>query len=249
MVRVRSTDSPSGVAQLGQHRDEVRQRLPDERLAAGDPQLPDAELDEDPGQPADLLVGQDLRVRQEGVVAPEDLGRHAVRAAEVAAVRDRDPEVAQRPPSSIEDPRAPVEAWRSLDRSPRRSYPGAPERAPGAVGREGSGAVRWYLRAERPGTSSRAARAAPPEADDPTYARNPAGNAGPRLQGQDRWPRPTSAADSGSRGPPNRAPARPSMPRRRPPPIPRRSPRERPPQPRPLPRRPRCRKRRPTPVR
>ena len=46
---------------------------------------------------------------QEREVAPEHLGRHAVRAAEVAPVRDRDPEVAQRAPEAIGQPGAAVE--------------------------------------------------------------------------------------------------------------------------------------------
>ena len=41
-----------GPADRGQHRDEVGQVAPDERLAAGDPQLLDAERDERPGRPA-----------------------------------------------------------------------------------------------------------------------------------------------------------------------------------------------------
>ena len=57
--------------------------------------------DEEAGQPGDLLVGQDLRARQERVVAPEDLRRHAVGAAEVAAVGDRDPQVVHAPAQQV----------------------------------------------------------------------------------------------------------------------------------------------------
>ena len=84
-----------------QHRDQVRQVAPDERLAPGDPQLLGAEPDEDAGDPLDLLEREDLIVREERVVAPEDLLRHAVRAAEVAAVRDRDPQVAHGPAEQV----------------------------------------------------------------------------------------------------------------------------------------------------
>ena len=49
----------------------------------------------------DLLEVEQLRARQELVVAPEDLLRHAVDAAEVAAVGDRDAQVAQRAAETI----------------------------------------------------------------------------------------------------------------------------------------------------
>ena len=49
----------------------------------------------------DLLEGQQLGARQERVVPPEDLLGHAVGAAEVAAVGDRDAQVAQRASEAI----------------------------------------------------------------------------------------------------------------------------------------------------
>ena len=63
------------------------------RLAAGeaDPVDPEA-LDEDPGEALDLLERQHLAAGQ----PLHALLRHAVRAAEVAAVGDRDPQVADR---------------------------------------------------------------------------------------------------------------------------------------------------------
>ena len=97
----------------GQRRDEHRQVAPDERLAARDPQLPDAEPDEDAGQPLDLLERQHELLGQEREVAPEDLGRHAVRAAEVAAVGDRDPEVAQGTAEAVGHGRRPCRRNRS----------------------------------------------------------------------------------------------------------------------------------------
>ena len=48
-------------------------------------------------QPRDLLEREQLAALEERVVAPEDLPRHAVDAAEVAAVGDRDPQIVQRP--------------------------------------------------------------------------------------------------------------------------------------------------------
>ena len=69
VVSVRSSGPPSGRAEGRQHRDEDRQVAPDERLAAGDPQLLDAELDEGPGDPLDLLEREDLVLREEREVA------------------------------------------------------------------------------------------------------------------------------------------------------------------------------------
>jgi primosomal protein N' len=82
-----------------------RSELPDqpveiaaqERFPARDSQLVHAEAGEDPRDALDLLERQELAARQEAVVVAEDLLRHAVDAAKVAAVRDRDAQVAERP--------------------------------------------------------------------------------------------------------------------------------------------------------
>ena len=76
--------------------------LPDERLAAREPQLVDAEADEDARHPLDLLEREQFLAVEEAVVAPEDLLRHAVDAAEVAAVGNRDPEVAERAAEAVQ---------------------------------------------------------------------------------------------------------------------------------------------------
>ena len=94
---VRELGQPHAV---GRHREvdaERREQLdehghvgPHERLAAGEADRLEAEpLDAHPGDPGDLLVGQQLLARQP--VHP--LGGHAVGAAEVAAVGDRDPQI------------------------------------------------------------------------------------------------------------------------------------------------------------
>ena len=145
--RQREVDRPAvGSADLGQHRDQVRQVAPDERLAAGDPELLDAERHEDAGEPRDLLEGQHLVARQERVVAAEDLLRHAVGAAEVAAVRDRDPQVAQRPTERVGD------SGTSVERVLRRLHGAMVARValafPGIVRPGPSGTTgpdRWYL--------------------------------------------------------------------------------------------------------
>ncbi len=112
VVRVRSTGTPSAGPQRRQVGDQRRQVPADERLAAGDPELVDAEPDEDRRQPRDLLERQHLLARQEREVAAEDLGRHAVRAPEVASIRDRDPQVPQRATESVRQARAAVERVR-----------------------------------------------------------------------------------------------------------------------------------------
>ena len=66
-------------------------------------------VDEELRDARDLLEGQQLRVRQERVVGVEDVLRHAVDAAEVAAVGDRDAQVVQRPAARVgERPRRDV---------------------------------------------------------------------------------------------------------------------------------------------
>ena len=78
--------TPSGASSCDQPGD-VR---PHERLAAGEADRLEPEaLDADPGDPGDLLVGEQLVAGQ----PLHALFRHAVRAAEVAAVGDRDPQI------------------------------------------------------------------------------------------------------------------------------------------------------------
>ena len=63
--------------------------------------LLNAVRDEGAREPFDLLVVEQLSPRQELVVAPEDLLRHAVDAAEVAPIRDGDPQIAERPAEDV----------------------------------------------------------------------------------------------------------------------------------------------------
>jgi hypothetical protein len=92
-----------GARELGQHRDQPLEVAAQERLAAGEADLLDAVGDEQARDANDLLEGEQRRVRQEAVVAIEDFLRHAVAAAEVAAVGDRDAQVAQRPMQAVEE--------------------------------------------------------------------------------------------------------------------------------------------------
>ena len=72
--------------------------------AAGDPVgAPAATIPVVPLLPRDLLEREKLASVEEAVVAAEDLLRHAVDAAEVAAVGDRDAQVAQRPGQRVGD--------------------------------------------------------------------------------------------------------------------------------------------------
>ena len=85
-----------GRAQRGQHRDQRLEVLAQQRLAAGEADLAHAVRDEQARRARDLLEAQQRAVRQEGVVLVEHFLGHAVAAAEVAAVGDRDAQVAQR---------------------------------------------------------------------------------------------------------------------------------------------------------
>ena len=69
---------------------DVDQAAPHERLSPGEAHLVDPEvLHGDPDQPDDLVVGEHLLARQ----PVQALGGHAVAAAQVAPVRQRDPQV------------------------------------------------------------------------------------------------------------------------------------------------------------
>ena len=83
--------------------DEVLEIAAEERLAARDPQLAHAEVDEDARDALDLLEREELAPRQEAVLVAEHLLRHAVDAAEVAAVGDRDAQVADRAAEGVDD--------------------------------------------------------------------------------------------------------------------------------------------------
>ena len=78
--------------QRREHRDQARQVAPDERLAAGQPHVADAHLREQAHDALELLEGQDLVAVEPG----QALGGHAVLAAEVAAIGDRDAHIADR---------------------------------------------------------------------------------------------------------------------------------------------------------
>ena len=88
--------------QRGEARDQLVDAAAHERLAAGDAQLLDAHAGERARQALDLLERQQLLAAQELELLAEDLLGHAVHAAEVAAVGDRDAQVANRPGELVE---------------------------------------------------------------------------------------------------------------------------------------------------
>src|SRR5690606_20684259 len=89
------------VGDVGEALDQLVDILAQQRLAAGDAQLAYASCGEDACHAFDLLETEQIGTRQEGVVLVEHLARHAVGAAEVAAVGDRDAQVAHLPPARI----------------------------------------------------------------------------------------------------------------------------------------------------
>ena len=74
---------------------------PHERLAAGEAQLAHPALDEDAADAVELLERQEVALRQEAHVL-----RHAVEAAEIAAVGHRDAQIGDRAPERIDERRA-----------------------------------------------------------------------------------------------------------------------------------------------
>ena len=81
-----------------QHANQLVDLRPDRRLAAGHAQPTQPERRELPDDLRYLFVRQDVRLGQ----PREALGRHAVHAAEVAAVRHRDPQILDAPSELVE---------------------------------------------------------------------------------------------------------------------------------------------------
>ncbi len=75
--------------------------FPQQRFATGQPDLADALIRKQAGQTNDFLVGEQLLLGKKWVTATEHRFRHAVNAAKVAAVGDRDAQVAHRPAAAI----------------------------------------------------------------------------------------------------------------------------------------------------
>ena len=82
-------------------RNQLRQVLAHQRLAAREPDLFHAQTDEDARHARNFLEREDRAVRQERVARVEHFARHAVHAAEIAPVGDRDAQVARLPAERI----------------------------------------------------------------------------------------------------------------------------------------------------
>jgi hypothetical protein len=80
---------------------QLGQVSPDEGLATGEADLGHSQIQEEAGQPLDLLEAEDFRAREERELLAVQLSRHAVRAAEIATIRDRDAQIAQRPAECV----------------------------------------------------------------------------------------------------------------------------------------------------
>ena len=83
----------------GEPADQIGQVAAQQRLASGQPHLVDAERGEDVDQRLDFLEVQDVFARQPDVVRL----RHAVAAAQVAAIRHRQAQVPQRAMVGVEE--------------------------------------------------------------------------------------------------------------------------------------------------
>ena len=87
---------------MRQHLNERFQIASQQRLAAGQANFLDAEVCEELRKPGDLLERQQVLTAEEFEIAAENLPWHAVRAAKVAAVGDRDPQIAKRAAETVE---------------------------------------------------------------------------------------------------------------------------------------------------
>ena len=74
-------------------------------------EVADAEVDEEAGEALDFLEGEDFVLGQNGVASAEDLGGHAVGAAEVAAIGDGNAQVSQFASEGVGD------GWQECGRS------------------------------------------------------------------------------------------------------------------------------------
>jgi hypothetical protein len=83
----------------GEHRHEPRELAPHQGLAAGQAKVGHAHARHHSHQPLDLLEAQDLVAVEPG----QAVGRHAVLAAEVAAIGDRDAQVGDLPAVAIDE--------------------------------------------------------------------------------------------------------------------------------------------------
>ena len=87
---------------VGEVADQIRQIRAQQRFAARETQFAHAQVREHPRETHDFLERQSLLRFQESIVFVKLLFRHAVRAAKVASVHDRDAQIVQRPAETVE---------------------------------------------------------------------------------------------------------------------------------------------------
>ena len=105
---------------------------PHQRLAAGQPQLAHAARDERAAQPVELFEREQVLLRQERHVL-----RHAVDAAEIAAVGHRDAQIGDRPLERI-DQRRRLDGGGAFEAHMSRRWFPAPSGTPGSSGASAS---------------------------------------------------------------------------------------------------------------
>ena len=66
-----------------------------QRLAARKPDFFNSQSDKQSRRTREFFEAQDVTLRQEGMITTKDFFGHAVSAAEIAAVGDREPQVVQ----------------------------------------------------------------------------------------------------------------------------------------------------------
>ena len=89
--------------QLGEHFHQTLDAAPQQRFTAGQADLLHAQRDEQFRQSRYFLETEQFAARQELMMLIEDFARHAIRAAQIAAVGHRNAQVAQRALQGIED--------------------------------------------------------------------------------------------------------------------------------------------------
>ena len=80
----------------GQHSHQIFHSAPQKRLSPGQSHLAHAHRHCEADEALDFFIAKNLIAGQKGIIGPKHLGRHAVAAAKVTAVRDRYPEIPHR---------------------------------------------------------------------------------------------------------------------------------------------------------
>jgi len=95
--RQRQLVEPAGLDLLAEFTHQEHDVLAHQRLAAGEPQLAHALGDEGGTEPVQFFERQQILLRQEGHVF-----RHAIGAAEIAAIGDRHAQIGNRPTEGVD---------------------------------------------------------------------------------------------------------------------------------------------------